>query len=165
MNIQDSKILNPQLTLVRLGQMDVPQMVSIEASAHSHPMSEGNLADCFGTLYRVYGLSLAGEMSAETLIGFAIIQQILDEVTLLDICLAPEHQGYGYGKLLLSEVIEAAKTSGAVVVMLEVRESNLAARALYQKIGFTESGRRKGYYSADDGREDAILMDFTITSE
>jgi ribosomal-protein-alanine N-acetyltransferase len=166
--------------LVALTLEDVPQMAQLESLAHSHPMSEGNLADCFGHLYRVLGLKLSVHLdgdantdiasdldtySVEGLLGFAIVQQIIDEVTLLDICLLPSQQGKGYGKLLLKAVMASAKASGAVVLMLEVRESNLAARALYQQTGFIESGRRKGYYPIAGGKEDAILMDLAITQE
>jgi len=162
--------------LVALVPTDVPQMAQLESLAHSHPMTAGNLADCFGHLYRVLGLKLSADLapntdaavnsdSVEGLLGFAIVQQIVDEVTLLDICLLPSQQGKGYGKLLLNAVMASAKASGAVVLMLEVRESNLAARALYQKAGFIESGRRKGYYLIEGGKEDAILMDLAITQE
>lgn len=166
--------------LVALTPTYVPQMAQLESMAHSHPMSEGSLADCFGHLYRVLGLKLSAGLDANTdavsdfasdpdsvdgLLGFAIVQQIVDEVTLLDICLLPSQQGKGYGKLLLNAVVASAKASAAVVLMLEVRESNLAARALYQKAGFIESGRRKGYYPIAGGKEDAILMDLAITQE
>ncbi|MGL5046617.1 MAG: ribosomal protein S18-alanine N-acetyltransferase [Shewanella sp.] len=163
---------NLPVELVALTQEDVPQMAQLESLAHSHPMSEGNLADCFGHLYRVLGLTLCAHSDANTdstsdfygLLGFAIVQQVIDEATLLDICLLPCHQGKGYGRLLLNGVIASAKASGAVVLMLEVRESNLAARALYQKAGFVESGYRKGYYPIAGGKEDAILMDLALTS-
>lgn len=170
--------------LVALTLEDVPQMAQLESLAHSHPMSEGNLADCFGHLYRVLGLKLSAHLDVgantganidvasdsdtyhvEGLLGFAIVQQIIDEVTLLDICLLPSQQGKGYGKLLLKAVMISAKVSGAVVLMLEVRESNLTARALYQQAGFIESGRRKGYYPIEGSKEDAILMDLAITQE
>ena len=165
---------NPPVELVALTLADVPQMVLLGSMAHTHPMSEGNLADSFGHLYRVLGLKLSTDSNAnvdadtelvEELLGFAIVQQIIDEVTLLDICLLPSLQGKGYGKLLLNAVVTSAKTSGAVVLMLEVRESNVAARGLYQKFGFIESGRRKGYYLIEGGKEDAILMDLAITPE
>ena len=165
---------NPAVELVALTLTDVSQMAQLESMAHTHPMSEGNLADCFGHLYRVLGLKLSTDSNANVdadtelvqgLLGFAIVQQIIDEVTLLDICLLPSQQGKGYGKLLLNTLIALAKASGAVVLMLEVRESNLAARTLYQKAGFIESGRRKGYYPIEGGKEDAILMDLAITPE
>lgn len=152
------KTLNQSLQLINLEPTDVDQMTLIEARAHSHPMSKNILADCFGPLYRVLGLKhLDG-----SLFGFAIIQQIIDEVTLLDICITPEQQGQGYGRLLLNAIIDFVSTSDAVVLMLEVRESNLAARELYQQVGFVETGRRRGYYPLVDGKEDAILMDLAI---
>lgn len=159
MSHQVLKTLNESLQIVLLTPTDVSQMARIEASAHSHPMSENNLADCFGHLYRVIGLIQNGG----ELLGFAIVQQIVDEATLLDICLSPEQQGRGYGHLLLTAVIDDAKAAKAMVLMLEVRESNLAARALYQKRGFVETGRRKGYYPLADGKEDAILMDLALS--
>lgn len=159
MSHQVIKTLNQSLQIVLLDPSDVNQMAQIEASAHSHPMSENNLADCFGHLYRVIGLM----QSDGELLGFAIVQQIVDEATLLDICLVPAQQGQGFGRLLLDAIIEDAKNTGAVVVMLEVRESNLAARALYQNRGFVETGRRKGYYPSAEGKEDAILMDLALS--
>lgn len=158
MSHQVIKTLNQSLQIVLLDPSGVNQMAQIEASAHSHPMSENNLADCFGHLYRVIGLM----QSDGELLGFAIVQQIVDEATLLDICLPPEQQGRGYGHLLLTAVIDCTKAAKAVVLMLEVRESNLAAHALYKKWGFVETGRRKGYYPLADGKEDAILMDLAL---
>jgi ribosomal-protein-alanine N-acetyltransferase len=97
------------------------------------------------------------------LLGFAIVQQIIDEATLLDICVAPDKQGSGFGSLLMQQLIDDAKDAGAVVLMLEVRQSNEAAKYLYEKVGFIESGRRKNYYPTDDGYEDAILMDLALS--
>jgi ribosomal-protein-alanine N-acetyltransferase len=140
-----------------LQQQDAPKMALIESEAHSHPMSEGSLADCFGPLYRCNGL-----FHDDTLQGFTIVQQIVDEATLFDICVLPSAQGKGLGKLLLQQVIADAKCHGAQVLMLEVRASNMAAIGLYQRLGFTEIGRRKGYYPTADGREDAVLMDLRL---
>lgn len=142
-----------------LGQHDAPNMAFIESEAHSHPMSEGALVDCFGPLYRCSGL-----YRDDVLLGFAIVQQIVDEATLFDICVLPSAQGKGLGKLLLEQVIADAQNHGAQVLMLEVRASNMAAIGLYQRLGFTEIGRRKGYYPTIDGREDAVLMDLRLDS-
>ncbi|MGI2174444.1 ribosomal protein S18-alanine N-acetyltransferase [Shewanella ulleungensis] len=136
---------------------DVAAMANIENQAHSHPWTEAGLADCFSPLYRAIGVMQQGE-----LLGFAIVQQIIDEATLLDICVAPAHQGQGLGLLLIRHLLNTAKHADAVVMMLEVRESNLAAKGLYEKVGFNESGRRKNYYQTIDGNEDAILMDKTL---
>ncbi|MBT1444623.1 ribosomal protein S18-alanine N-acetyltransferase [Shewanella sp. JM162201] len=148
------------MELVTLTPVDTPLMAQIEAQAHSHPMTEGMLKDCFGPLYRVLGLKLDGE-----LVGFAIVQQIVDEATLFDICIKPEMQGRGLGVRLMDHLIGEARDSGASVLMLEVRASNVAAIGLYRKLGFTEAGRRPNYYPLEGGagREDALLMDLRLS--
>lgn len=71
----------------------------------------------------------------------------------------PAARRQGLGARLLAEVIATARAAGATRLMLEVRAGNQAAQALYQRAGFMVTGRRKGYYPAPDGREDACLMD------
>ncbi|MCL1065724.1 ribosomal protein S18-alanine N-acetyltransferase [Shewanella olleyana] len=156
-------------TIKVLAEDSVSEMFTIESDAHSHPWSLSSLKDCFGRLYRVFGI-----FEESKLLGFAVIQQIVDEVTLLDICVSSDRQGKGLGKQLLNHVLSDAKSHDAVVVMLEVRESNESAKYLYEKVGFVETGRRKNYYpcaivNADNQqalaaetkvKEDAILMDY-----
>ncbi|WP_119969071.1 ribosomal protein S18-alanine N-acetyltransferase [Shewanella japonica] len=155
---EHQKIPSSLTVTIRLLEVEnAPEMFNIEQQAHSYPWSLTNLADCFGRLYRVYGA-----YDGQTLVGFAIVQQIVDELTLLDICIVPNYQGLGLGKQLLDHLMIDARQYDAVVVMLEVRQSNQAAIGLYHKLGFSESGRRKGYYPCDTGREDAILMDYSI---
>ena len=67
----------------------------------------------------------------------------------------PARRGCGWGALLVEEAVTAFINRNAREIWLEVRETNVAARALYAKCGFEESGRRREYY--DDG-EDAITM-------
>jgi ribosomal-protein-alanine N-acetyltransferase len=57
---------------------------------------------------------------------------------------------------LIDNVLREARKNGALAILLEVRESNAAARALYAKVGFREEGRRPRYYRDPD--EDAVLM-------
>ncbi|MGS0729662.1 ribosomal protein S18-alanine N-acetyltransferase, partial [Shewanella sp. 0m-11] len=96
------------------------------------------------------------------LCGFAILHQIFEDATLMDICVEPRRQGKGYGKMLLKAVIVEAKDKGAEVLLLEVRQSAIAARELYEKVGFKETGIRKGYYKSDTGTEDAVLMQLSF---
>jgi len=72
-------------------------------------------------------------------------------------------RGNGVGTALLMEMLSRAQKSESYSVFLEVRESNSAARALYAKVGFEESGRRKDYYSHPG--EDAILYSKTLRNE
>lgn len=142
---------------IELSESFAPQMASIAAKAHSHPMSESTIRSCFGDLYTCLGV-----LDQEQLFGFAILHQIFEEATLMDICVYPSCQGRGFGKGLLKAVIAEAQNKGAEVLLLEVRQSGLAARALYEALGFETTGVRKGYYKTDTGSEDAILMQLSF---
>jgi ribosomal-protein-alanine N-acetyltransferase len=78
----------------------------------------------------------------------------------MDICVKPCEQGNGFGKVLLTQFVEQAKTKGALKVWLEVRAKNISAQMLYMNAGFIETGRRTGYYPSASGfgYEDAIVM-------
>ena len=81
---------------------------------------------------------------------------MVDEAHIVSVGVRREYRGHGLGELLLIGAIEQAMARRARVVTLEVRPSNNVARNLYRKYGFSDRGRRKGYYT-DDG-EDAIIM-------
>lgn len=103
---------------------------------------------------RLDGASAEGR-SGDTRLGFLAARRVDPEWELENIVVAASACRMGIGKRLLGALLaEAAKTNNAAV-FLEVRESNVAARALYGKAGFRESGRRKSYYK--DPLEDAIL--------
>jgi ribosomal-protein-alanine N-acetyltransferase len=91
-------------------------------------------------------------------LAYAIVQQILDEAHILNVCVKSSAQGQGYGNVVLDHVIDFSKSISANVILLEVRSSNHRAQGLYSKYGFNEMAVRKGYYPAEQGREDAILM-------
>jgi ribosomal-protein-alanine acetyltransferase len=92
--------------------------------------------------------------------GFVIAREVSAEWEIENIAIAGSARRRGLGTRLLGEFLDLAKAKGAVAVFLEVRESNQAARALYEKWAFLESGRRRRYYK--DPEEDAILyrLDF-----
>jgi ribosomal-protein-alanine N-acetyltransferase len=92
--------------------------------------------------------------------GFLIAQGILDEWEIENIAIAGSARRRGLGTGLLGQFLDHARANGARAVFLEVRESNRAARALYEKWSFEESGRRSGYYS--DPVEDAIIYRHTL---
>lgn len=95
---------------------------------------------------------------SEQIIAYYIVQQIVDEAHLLNICVDPGAQGKGVGRKILEHVIDYAESIPASIILLEVRQSNLRAQNLYSSIGFNEMSIRNDYYPAENGREDAILM-------
>lgn len=91
--------------------------------------------------------------------GFLLGRVAAGEAELLTIAVAPEARGRGLGRKLLARFIYQARLRAAESAFLEVAEDNAAAKALYLSAGFGESGRRKGYYYAPDGRRtDALVM-------
>jgi ribosomal-protein-alanine N-acetyltransferase len=97
---------------------------------------------------------------ALTPVGFALFRAVADEAELLTISVMPEVQRGGIGAELLAACGEGARSAGAARMFLEVAEGNLAARALYDRAGYRECGRRRGYYQRPDGsRDDALVME------
>jgi ribosomal-protein-alanine N-acetyltransferase len=91
--------------------------------------------------------------------GFAVGRVAGPEAELLTLAVAPEARGRGLGRWLVAAFEAEAARRGAVDAFLEVAEGNVAARAVYAAAGWTEAGRRRGYYAAP-GRtaEDALVL-------
>ncbi|MFI3177939.1 MAG: ribosomal protein S18-alanine N-acetyltransferase, partial [Methylococcaceae bacterium] len=83
------------------------------------------------------------------------------EAHILNISVDPVEKNQGIGRKMLENLIDVAR-GRAETVFLEVRPSNTAAIALYEDVGFNEIGVRKGYYPAENGREDAIMLALTL---
>lgn len=81
---------------------------------------------------------------------------IVDEAHVTNVAVHPDYRGHKLGELMMRQLMELARGSHAVRMTLEVRPSNTIARALYQKLGFVDTGVRPGYYT--DNNEDAIIM-------
>jgi [ribosomal protein S18]-alanine N-acetyltransferase len=93
--------------------------------------------------------------SAPPLAGFLVARHIPPEWELENIAVDPALRRTGLGTKLLRALLAQARQTNGNSVLLEVRESNLAARGFYEKLGFGETHRRKAYYA--DPSEDAIL--------
>jgi ribosomal-protein-alanine N-acetyltransferase len=134
---------------------DVEKLMPIETACHSHPWSEKTFTSCIGNRYFGYYLKIQDE-----LIGFYIGEHIAGEATLMDICVLPDQQGNGYGKALLEHFFKESKQLNNSIIWLEVRAKNISAQMMYINHGFTETGRRTGYYPSASGfgYEDAIVM-------
>ena len=83
-----------------------------------------------------------------------------EQADMIDLRVLASERRQGFGRQLLWASLTALENFDAV--QLEVRSSNLAARALYGSLGFSETGSRPQYYATPDGREDAILMTLTL---
>jgi len=133
---------------------DLRQVVQIERAATAFPWSLKNFQDCLKAGHQAWVFC----NSDKEIIGFTIVQKVVDETHLLNICVRQQEQGQGLGRLILNAVIAYAKQISSVLIVLEVRRSNGRAQSLYSDAGFNEMSVRKDYYPAQQGREDAVLM-------
>lgn len=92
----------------------------------------------------------------EKVIGYVVCWLIEDEAQIANLAVHPDYRRKGVAEAVMHNVLERLKADGAAFVILEVRPSNRAAAALYEKLGFSVLGTRKGYYRNPD--EDAVLM-------
>ena len=90
-------------------------------------------------------------------VGYSLLSIAVGEAHILNISVDPAEQKQGIGRKMLEHLIEHAR-GRAKTIFLEVRPSNTHAIALYEDVGFNEIGIRKGYYPAENGREDAIML-------
>lgn len=146
--------MTPDLTLQAMTEGDLDWVVENELELHAFPWTRGNFADSLGAGYLAQVLRQGGER-----VAYAVMMLVLDEAHLLNLSVVRSRQGLGLGRAMLEQLFAMAREHGAVQLFLEVRPSNVAARALYLSSGCEPVGRRNRYYpAADGGREDAILM-------
>lgn len=136
---------------------DLDAVMAIEVEAYPFPWTRGNFLDSLACGYRLW-VAETGTDSAPSLVGYGVVTVHLDEAELMNITVTVASQGQGWGRALLDQLMADARERHVRRMFLEVRPSNLPARALYQRAGFIEIGRRKGYYPAAVGREDALVL-------
>lgn len=132
---------------------DVDSVMEIELLAYPFPWSEGIFRDCLRVGYGCWIVERNDEIH-----GYGIIMAGAGEAHILNLCVKPESRGQGLGRMMLEHLIVQSRRIRAQTVFLEVRPSNQAAIKLYLSAGFNELGVRKGYYPADGGREDALIL-------
>ncbi|HTD03546.1 ribosomal protein S18-alanine N-acetyltransferase [Undibacterium sp.] len=147
--------LMPGYRFCALTQDDIDQVLKIEQQVYAHPWTRGNFVDSLSAGHEMCGLRDAGQ----DLVGYFLAMLVVDEVHLLNLAVSAEQQGRGFSRVLMDQLCAYAREQKAESILLEVRVRNTRAIQVYQHYGFTEIGRRKAYYPAEDTtREDAIVM-------
>ncbi len=154
-----SAVLKPQAwQLVPMTEADIARVVSIENTIYEFPWTPGNFTDSLQAGYHCW-LWVDQQASAQhPLAGYAVVMVAAGEAHLLNLSVARTAQGRGLGAQLLEVLMAAALAHGAHDMLLEVRPSNTAGRALYARAGFNQLGVRKNYYPAQQGRENALVL-------
>ena len=141
-------------TLIPAQRAHVPEVSAIEQACFSDPWSEASFrqaVDNPGVFFRV-----ATEGASGLVVGYVVAWFAAGEGEIANVAVAPSARRRGLGGLLLDAAIAAAADHGAEALYLDVRESNVRARALYDSRGFVEVGRRRRYYRRP--AEDAIVL-------
>lgn len=141
-------------------ETDVPEVVAIERASYQFPWSEGIFRDCLRVGYVCRVVTVARQVMAYGVMSFGT-----GEAHILNLCVAEMYRCRGVGRRLLGSLIERAAAAGMGDAFLEVRPSNTAAIRLYLALGFEQVGMRRGYYQANNGREDAAVLRRTLRSD
>jgi ribosomal-protein-alanine N-acetyltransferase len=148
-----SAVLKQAPQLAPMNEADLDAVAAIEQAVYTHPWTRGNFADSLRAGYRCCTWRLGGE-----LVGYFVLLCAAGEAHLLNLSIAEGRQRRGHGAALLREAMRVARESGARTIFLEVRPSNLAGKALYERFGFRKIALRRGYYPSRQGREDALVL-------
>ena len=133
---------------------DVNAIMAIEDQVYKFPWTSRIFIDCIRVGYSCQCCEADGQ-----LIAYGIMSMGASEAHVLNICVHPDWQNQGVGHDLLQQLLDIARDNAVDNVFLEVRPSNHAAMALYEKLGFNIIGTRKDYYPAEGGhREDAVIL-------
>jgi len=136
---------------------EAPLLAAVHARAFERPWRADDIAKLLQNPSAFALIASAGQAQ-----GFVIAWAAAGDSELLTVAVVPEARRKGVGAALVTSAGVAALVRGAATMHLEVAEDNVGARALYQKLGYAEAGRRPGYYAADHGRVDAIVMRRTL---
>ena len=143
----------PQVRVRPMLGSDLEAVLAIEQRTYAFPWSEGIFRDCVRVGYTCRVLEIDFVLA-----GYGVLSIGAGEAHLLNLCVREEFRARGLGRRLLEELLDSAREQGARVCFLEVRPANTGAIRLYQVMGFQQIGVRRGYYQADSGREDALVM-------
>jgi len=155
---QPSEAMRNRVTLASMTQDNLDAVIAIEQTAYSHPWTRGNFRDSLNPLFEAQCLWLDGE-----LVGYFLAMHGVDEMHLLNITVAPAHQGQGWGHMMLDALTLMSRHAGAQWLWLEVRQSNQRALQVYARYGFKQVSIRKDYYPAGrQQREHAVVMSLKL---
>lgn len=145
-------------TISTLNDTDLEQVYHIETMCHPFPWSKNTLLSNQGERYINKKICVDNQ-----LVGFLICQVVIDEATLFNIAIHPENQKQGLATALINQLLGELGQKNVHTLWLEVRASNQTAIRLYEHLGFNQITVRASYYPTIEGREDAIIMAYTLS--
>ena len=137
---------------ILMNESHIQPIAELEKICFTDPWSENSIRTELGNALSLWIVAeeegnLAGYVGSQSVLGWA---------DMMNLAVAPDYRRQGIGEKLVEELIFRLKANNVTCLTLEVRQSNIPAIQLYQKMGFTEVGRRPGYYHKP--REDALIL-------
>lgn len=155
--MDDVRVAAHDATFVRLAREDMAEVAAMERQCFSTPWSEEQFSLAFDQkIFSVFALRAHGVLAA-----YAAVYHAADELEILNIAVRPDLRRSGYGRRLLSILLQVAVKMGITRSVLEVRTGNTAAIGLYESLGFRRIGVRPHYYH--DTGEDALIYECDLT--
>jgi ribosomal-protein-alanine N-acetyltransferase len=148
------------LSIEPMQSQDLDEVLAIEQASFSMPWSRGAF------LYEMEQNQVARcyvVRDGARVVGYICLWEVADEMHVTNIAVHPEARRRGIGGRLLARTLGEARQRVMRIVVLEVRPSNVEARALYESFGFRVVGRRRGYYY--DTGEDALVMEVALAPD
>lgn len=159
--------MGAEITVSPLRKSDIPQILEIENESQPEPWTERSFLEEIDnprstvlTAREVTSQGPGTVVSSNEIAGYICFWTVVGEIQILNIAVRKASRRRGIARKLIAFAIETGRREKAESVTLEVRESNLAARRLYEALGFKAVGKRPNYYAA--GKESAILMELDI---
>lgn len=130
----------------------VSQIAQLEKLCFADPWSEKSISTELDSRLSCWLVALEGDQ----VVGYVGSQTVIDESDMMNIAVHPDFRRRGVAESLIGELTQALQLRGSKALLLEVRASNDAAIALYEKLGFCQVGRRPNYYR--NPKEDALIL-------
>jgi ribosomal-protein-alanine N-acetyltransferase len=130
----------------------VQQIAGLEKICFSDPWSENSIASELENRLSYWLVALDGDIVT----GYVGSQSVLGESDMMNVAVHPDYRRQGIAEALVTHLVQALREKGNHCLTLEVRVSNTPAIALYEKLGFTQVGRRPNYYR--NPKEDALIL-------
>ena len=135
-----------------MNETHVSQVAQLEELCFNDPWSEKSVTSELTNKLSLWLVATEGERVA----GYVGSQTVLDETDMMNIAVHPDFRRQGIAERLVISLVEELRKKGSKCLTLEVRASNEPAITLYEKLGFSQVGRRPKYYR--NPREDALIL-------
>ena len=140
------------MMILPMTSIHVPQIAELEKLCFSDPWSEKSVAGELSNPLSYWLVAVDGDRVA----GYVGSQTVLGETDMMNIAVHPDYRRQGVAEALVKALVAELRKQGSHCLTLEVRASNAAAQGLYAKLGFSQIGKRPGYYR--NPKEDAYIL-------